>query len=402
MQSVQGYCSDRFQSVRVEFEKNFAERGEVGAALTLFHEGKLAVDLWGGTVAADSQQAWSRDTLVEVFSSTKGMTATCMHVLIDRGLVDVDAPVARYWPEFAANGKADVTVAMVLAHQAGLPFWEEEIPKDGLLDWNLATSRLAQQAPLWEPGTRHGYHGMTHGFLVGEIMRRVTGKSVGRFLRDEVAQPLGADVWIGLPESEEPRVVPVILAPFDANSAMFAKVLNEPDWIGARMLTNCGELFGPERINSRQFRAAESPATGGVCSAHGLARMYAPLAGDGSIDGVRIVSPRALPGMRRIRSASSCDIQLQIATTFTLGFSNSWGSRQRGEGNYVVLGERAFGTPGMGGSMGFADGEAQLAFGYVMNRLGVGVGLNERSQSLIDATYRAVGYSSSDTGQWVR
>jgi CubicO group peptidase (beta-lactamase class C family) len=400
--SVAGYCDEKFSAVRTQFEKNFSDRGEVGASLAIYAEGELVVDLWGGFLDQSSDRLWQRDTLVEVFSATKGLSAACLHVLIDRGLLDIDAPVARYWPEFAANGKGGITVAMAMSHQAGLPFWQTPVPKNGLLDWDFATGALASEAPIWEPGTCHGYHGMTSGFIWGEIVRRITGKTIGTFLRDEIAVPLGADVWIGLPAAEEARVSNVILADFDPNSKMFAKAIAEPEWEGGRMLDNCGELFSPEIINSRAFRAAEGPATGGVVTGHGLARFYAPLSLDGSFGGVRIVSDAVLPGMRTVRSASSCDLMLRLPTTFTLAFSKNWGARTSGEGNFLVLGEHAFGTPGMGGSMGFADGDARMSFGYAMNRLGPGVALNERGQSLIDAAYQAIGYGSDRLGGWVR
>ncbi len=400
--SLHGTCDPAFHAVGEEFARNFAERGEVGAALAIYVEGSLVVDLWGGSRAADRDDPWQRDTLVQVFSATKGMSATCLHVLIDRGMLDVDAPVAAYWPEFAANGKGDITVAMALAHQAGVPFWDADVPRDGLLDWGLATRLLAAQAPIWEPGTSHGYHGMTSGFIWGEICRRITGRTIGTFLREEVAEPLGADVWLGLPDAEEDRVAPILLAEFDPNSRLFAKAVAEPDWVGSRMLSNCGGLFDADMINTRAFRAAEGPATSGVASARGLARLYAPLSLDGSIDGTRIVGPLAQARMRAVRSAASIDQMLRIATSFTLGYSQTWGDRRLGAGNYMVLGEDAFGTPGMGGSIGFADGRAKLSFGYVMNQLGGGVALNPRGQSLIDATYRTLGFTSDAAGFWAR
>jgi CubicO group peptidase (beta-lactamase class C family) len=400
--TISGKCDEKFAPVRGHFQENFRSRGEIGASLAIFVEGQLVVDLWGGSMAPASERAWTRDTLVEVFSATKGLSATCLHVLIDRGLLDIEAPVARYWPEFAANGKAGITVAMALSHQAGLPFWQTPVPKNGLLDWEFATSALAQEAPVWEPGTCHGYHGMTSGFIWGELVRRITGKTIGTFLREEIAGPLGCDVWIGLPEGEEHRVSNVILADFDPNSKMFAKAIAEPEWQGGRMLDNCGELFSPEMINSRAFRAAEGPATGGVVSGLGLARLYAPLSLDGSIDGVRVLNASALPGMRTSRSASSLDLMLRLPTVFTLAFSKTWGRRQDGEGNYMILGEQAFGTPGMGGSIGFADGQARMSFGYTMNQLGPGVAMNQRGQGLIDAAYKALGFQSDKPGFWVR
>jgi CubicO group peptidase (beta-lactamase class C family) len=399
--SVNGFCEDRFAAVRREFEKNFAERGEIGASVAIAIDGRPVVDLWGGFADQSRQQPWTERTMVVVFSATKGLAATCIHMLIDRGLLDVDKPVAHYWPQFAANGKGDVTVGMVLGHQAGLPVWQAEVPDGGLLDWDWATQTLAKERPLWEPGTCHGYHAQTIGYLEGELVRRITGLSIGQFLQREIAGPLGADAWIGLPKSEEGRVAHVYMAPPDPNSAMFAKFQAEPDWMGSKMLTNVGGSMSEASVNSHAFHAAELPAVGGICNARGLARIYSALALDGAVDGVRIVRPERLPGMRTVLSASSCDLILRVRTTFTLGYSKSWGDRRLGPGNYAVIGEQAFGTPGAGGSIGFADGQARMSFGYTMNRHGGGVGLNERGQSLIDAAYKTIGFRTSAPGFWV-
>ena len=404
MSTVRGFCAPEFQAVADEFERNFSERGEVGAAVAIHVDGKPVVDLWGGIADRESGRAWQEDTLVTVYSSSKGIAAACMHMLIDRGMLDVDEPVARYWPEFAAHGKEQVTVAMLLSHQAGLPFWEEPLPPGALNDWEHVTAVLAKQAPIWEPGTQSGYHAITLGYLEGELVRRVTGRTIGQFLRDELAGPLGADAWFGLPESEEHRVATLYLAEPDPalRSALFDKLMAEPDWMGWKMITNSGGDGTSESANSRARRAAEIPAAGGVTNARGLARIYAPFSLDGSVDGVRIVDAKALPLMRTTRAASSCDTILRLPTTYTLGFSKSWGARHLGSGEYVIVGEHAFGTPGLGGNMGFADGQAQMSFGYTMNRHGFGTGLNERGQSLIDAAYRAVGFTSCAPGFWVR
>ena len=401
--TIYGHCDGAFGKVRDTFEQNFAERGEVGASVCLYVDGERVVDLWGGMADPHAGIEWKSDTMVVVCSSTKGMAATCMHILIDRGQLDVAAPVAKYWPEFAAAGKEAVTVRMVMSHQAGLPLWQQELPDHAFLDWNLVTQCLAEEAPVWEPGTGHGYHAMTLGFLEGEIVRRITGKSIGTFFREEIGEPLGADVWIGLPETEEHRVSDLILEEYTSHSAFIAKAMREPDWIGNRMLGNVGgDTFSAENMNSRAYHEAEAPASGGIASARGLARMYAPLSLDGSIDGIRIVSPGSLPGMRTPCSASSVDLMLRMPTQFTLGYSKSWGARSDGGGNHVIMGENAFGAPGMGGSIGFADGDARMSFGYVMNLNRRGVGLYDRGQSLVDAAYRAVGFSSSDPGFWTR
>jgi len=397
-----GFCAPEFHAVEREFRRNFEERGELGGSVAIVVDGRPVVDLWGGLADEASGREWMQDTLAVVFSCTKGLAALCLHMLIDRGLLDVAAPVARYWPEFAANGKDGISVAMVMSHQAGLPVWQQPLPDGAMLDWDLAASRLAQEAPLWEPGTAHGYHANTLGFLEGEILRRITGCSIGQFLREGVTGPLEADAWIGLPESEEHRVATLSLAGSDRTSSLVRKLKAEPNWFGWKLITNSGGDGDLSSVNSRARHAAEIPASGGIANARALARIYAPLSLDGSVDGVRLVSAAALPTMRTVRSASDCDLMLRLPTTFTLGFSKSWGARGLGPGNHVILGEQAFGAPGLGGSLGFADGEARMAFGYVMNRHGAGVGLNDRGQSLVDAAYESMGFRLSPSGNWVR
>lgn len=399
---VEGFCDPRFQDVAEQFTRNFHERGEIGAAVAIFVEGELVVNLWGGTADQETGRAWEEDTMALVYSSTKGLAAICLNILIDRRLIEIDAPVACYWPEFAANGKEHVTVGMIMSHQAGLPFFQEDLPDGGYLNWKLVTSRLAAEAPVWEPGTQHGYHAVTLGFLEGEILRRVTGKTIGQFLRDEVAGPLEADIWIGCHDSEHCRIATSYFDDPNPESPLFKRLMTDPDWFGARFLTNTGNDNAPGVANRAERRRAEIPAAGGIVTARGLARAYSPLSLDGSIDGVRIVSEKMLPLMRTTRSASGKDVILQVPTTFTLGFSKSWGARHLGEGEHVIMGEAAFGTAGYGGSVGFADGDARMAFAYVMNRHGPGVGLNNRGQSLIDAAYQAVGFTTSAPGFWMR
>ncbi|MBC7831411.1 MAG: serine hydrolase, partial [Hyphomicrobium sp.] len=241
-------------------------------------------------------------------------------------------------------------------------------------------------------------HAQTLGFLVGELVRRVDGRTIGAFLRDEIAGPLGADVWIGLPEDQHHRVASLVMGDPDAASAFYRKLTTEPDWYGVKLITNGGGQVS----DKRRLYGAELPAHGGIANARALARIYAPLALDGSVDGVRLVAPQRLAGMRTTRAASDCDLVLRLRTTFTLGYSKSWGARSLGPGSHVILGEHAFGTPGLGGSIGFADGSARMSFGYVMNRHGGGVGLNDRGQSLVDAAYRCLGFSSSEPGYWTR
>ena len=396
--TVHGRCDPGFEAVAEEFRRNFAQRGELGASVAVHIDGAPVVDLWAGVADEATGAPWREDTVAVMFSATKGLAATCLHILADRGQLDFDAPVARYWPEFAANGKEAITVAMVMSHQAGLPVWQEQLPDGALLDWDLAVGRLAAEAPLWEPGTAHGYHAQTLGFLEGELVRRIDGRSIGTFLREEIAGPLAADAWIGLPTSEHARVATLVMGDPDPSSALYRKLTTEPDWYGVKLMTNGGGQISDQSL----LYAAELPAHGGIGNARALAQIYAPLSRDGAVGDVRLVGPDRLARMRMTRSASDCDLILRLPTTFTLGYSKSWGARALGSGNYVVLGEHAFGTPGMGGSIGFADGAAKMSFGYVMNRHGSGVGLNERGQSLVDAAYRAVGFETSDSGSWTR
>ncbi|WP_174278280.1 serine hydrolase domain-containing protein [Sphingomonas bacterium] len=395
---VEGSCEPGFEAVAEEFRRNFTERGELGASVAITIEGRPVVDLWAGVADREAGAPWKQDTMAVVYSATKGLAATCLHMLADRSKLDLNAPVADYWPEFAANGKEGITVAMVMSHQAGLPVWQEQLPNGALLDWDLAVGRLAAERPIWEPGTAQGYHAQTLGFLEGEIVRRVDGRTIGAFLREEVAGPLGADAWIGLPEAEHGRVASLVMGDPDPKSAFVRKLSTEPDWYGLKLITNGGGVI----TDQAALYAAELPAHGGIANARALARVYAPLSLDGSVDGVRLVGEERLAGMRVTRSASDCDLMLRLPTTFTLGYSKSWGARSLGPGSHVIIGEQAFGTPGMGGSIGFADGSAQMSFGYVMNRHGGGVGLNDRGQSLVDAAYQSLGFRSSEPGFWVR
>jgi CubicO group peptidase (beta-lactamase class C family) len=362
------------------------------------------IDLWGGTADLATGRAWVGDTIGVVWSCTKGATALCAHILVTRGELQLDAPVASYWPEFAHNGKGAITVRMLLAHQAGLPAFSAPIPDDGYCDWELIVNRLAEQAPLWAPGTRHGYHALTYGHLVGELVRRVSGRSLGTFFREEVAEPLDLDLWIGLPQAHEPRVARTIPAPFpepgDALPTFYRVAMTEPDSVGAWVLMNSGLVFAPGWIDSRDAHAAELPAFGGIGNARALAGMYRVLALGGAADGVHLVDDGELLEMGAVASATSVDATMLVPTRWSLGFAKSVdnSAREPGDRDGVVLSEDAFGHVGMGGSIGFADPAARMSFGYTMNRQGMAVGLDERGQSLIDATYTALGYRRSPRG----
>jgi CubicO group peptidase (beta-lactamase class C family) len=325
-------------------------------------------------------------------------------VLIGRGQLALDDTVASYWPEFAKNGKDAVTVRMLLAHQAGLPALREPIPDDGYLNWDLITQRLAEQEPLWVPGTRNGYHALTYGHLVGELVRRVDGRSIGAFFRNEVAGPLGLDMWIGLPAEHEVRVAPTIPAdlpaPGDAMPSFYLAAMTDPASIGAMVLMNSGAVFTPGWIDSRPAHAAELPAFGAVGNARALARMYRPLALGGAVDDVRLVDAEQVAMMGAVASATSVDATMLVPTRWSTGFVKSTDNRAGAPGDRdgVVMSEDAFGHVGMGGSIGFADPRARLSFAYTMNRQALSVGLDARAQSLIDASYGALGYRRAASG----
>ncbi len=398
---IEGSCDARFMAVADEFERNFRERGEVGASLCATLEGRTVIDLWGGLARDDAP--WQRDTVSIVFSCTKGATAICAHVLASRGLLDVDAPVAEYWPEFARNGKERATVRMMLDHSVGLPAFKTPVRPGGCNDWDYIVGMLADEEPFWEPGIRNGYHMLNFGWTVGELVRRVSGKSLGTFFRDEVTAPLGAEFWIGAPESVEPRIAPMRMympQPGDAPSEFMQKVMMDPKSISSLSLLNGGG-FDP---NSRECHAAEIGGAGGISNARGLAGIYAPLACGGSLGKVKLVDARQLARMGEVSVATNQDATLLIPTRFALGFMKSMDNRRRANGDRdsAVLSSTAFGHVGAGGSIGFADPAEGLSFGYSMNQMGASILLNPRGQSLVDATYRALGHSDSLSGVWRR
>jgi CubicO group peptidase (beta-lactamase class C family) len=408
--AVAGTCAPEFAAVRAEFEANFAARGEVGASVCVTVDGETVVDLWGGVADPAAGTAWARDTIGNVWSCTKGATALCAHILASRGALDLNAPVAEYWPEFAAAGKDTVLVRHLLSHQAGLPALRTPLPPGAFYDWDLMTAALAAEEPFWQPGTRNGYHALTFGFLVGEVVRRVSGRGLGEFFAAEVAGPLGLDFWLGLPAEQEGRVAPTIAAdlpqPGDPIPSLYVAALTDPTSIpGLVIANNGGYLLMPGESDSRAAHGAVIGAAGGITNAAGLAGMYRPLALGGAVDGVRLVSEDHLATMGAVAVATSLDAVVLVPTRFALGFmkctDNSHLPPADREG--LLMSEEAFGHNGMGGSLGFADPRARMSFGYSMNRQGTGVGVNARGQSLVDAVYAALGYRRTTVaGGWHR
>ena len=382
MAEIQGYTAAGFEGVRDAFAANFDNGSEVGAAFSAYHRGQKVVDLWGGVADQDTGAPWQEDTMILVFSTTKGATALCANRLAERGELDVEAPVSTYWPEFAAAGKQDMPVSHLLSHQAGLAWLDGTLSLDEALAWDPAVEMLAAEAPKWEPGTATGYHAVTYGWLVGEVVRRISGKSLGTFLRDEVTGPLDADWYVGLPEELDHRVAPLIVmeAPTDeAVKAMMDQFTGPNTNLGKAL--NPGGAFSDMLVfNSRAVRAAELPAANGVSDARSIARVYASMVGE--VDGIRTLGADQLKQATTQRSSGPNIVLLDMDIQFGLGFMVP--------STIIVNPAGSFGHYGAGGSAGWADPDAELAFGYVMNRMDIGLAGDLRSANLMNATYAAI------------
>ncbi len=376
---AQGTWDRRFAGVREAFERNFAEHGEVGAAVCLVVDGRVVVDLWAGLADPHTGRPWQRDTLVDVFSVGKGLLALCLARLAGEGHLDWDAPVARYWPEFAAAGKAAVTVRQLLSHQAGLPAVRRRLPPGAMLDWTLMTGALAEQEPWWAPGQAHGYHTNTFGFLGGELVRRTTGRTPGRYLAAEVAGPLGAGVHLGLPAAEHPRAA-TFHWPGEPPAEEEPAGLSDDELMAYNAYWNPAGLSGAGVVNTAAWRAAEIPSSNTHATARGVATVYAALAAGGrAADGYPLVDPGALREATR-EQAYGEDRILHRPSRFGLGFQLTQPERPLGPN------AGAFGHFGAGGSLGFCDPEAGVAVGYVMNEMGPRW-QNPRNRALLDAVY---------------
>lgn len=397
---VEGVADARFQGVAEAFIANFEERGEVGASCCVQIEGETLVDLWGGrkTIGGDP---WTQDTIGIVYSCTKGAMSLCGHMAVDQGRLDLDAPVAKYWPEFAQNGKENAVVSMLFDHSVGLPALRTKLENGDPYNYEKMVGIIEREKPFWEPGTRNGYHAMTLAWTVGEIAHRANRQRTGAFFQEKVAKPLGIEFWIGLPAEYDARVAPMIPAAIDPNappSRIAKRIFSDPDSATYHFIMNGGGMD----VNTRAGLAAEIGSGNGVTNARGLAGLYAPLANGGAIGGVRLVSQDTITRMSRVSAATHDDATLCIPTRFALGYMKSMDNRalENSESCSVIISEAAFGHVGAGGSFGFADPECKLSFGYTMNKMGQGILLNDRGQSLVDATYRALGYRTNAGGVW--
>jgi CubicO group peptidase (beta-lactamase class C family) len=382
---IEGVVEPRFERVRAVFAENFDKRNEYGAAVAVTVDGKQVVDLWGGYADKARTQPWKRDTIVNVFSTTKGLTAIAAHRMVDQGLIDLDTPVARYWPEFGQAGKERIPVRWLLSHRAGLAAVRKPLPESACYDWAAMTAALAEQEPWWEPGTKHGYHAITYGWLIGEVMRRVSGKSPGAYFREEIARPLGIDCHIGLAASEDERCGQMIQSPPPPPDQvnLFEYAQKNPESVTAKAFMNPPTAMKLGAINARAWRGAEIPAANGHTTGRALARLYGAIARGGEVDGIRILTPGAIERCHTEESHGRDEV-LMVPTRFSTGFMLTQAHDPIGPNR------NAFGHPGAGGSLGFADPEAKVGFGYTMNKMGPYILIDPRARALIDAVYASI------------
>ena len=347
----------------------------------MYVDGDKKADIWAGVADATTGRAWTEDTLQLVFSTTKGAAAICVAKLVEEGRLDYDSNVAEVWPGFAAGGKDNVTVGQLMSHQAGLAYVDAELSFDEIMAVTPVVEALAAQTPLWDPGTAHGYHAVTYGWLAGELVRRVDGRTIGRYFADEIAAPLGLDFHIGLPESEEPRVTRLEVAPPPTDPAELALMMQVmgPGTTGFKALTMNGALmaFDPTQnhFNTRAVHATEMPAANGITTARSLAKMYAATLGE--VDGVRLIDDDTV-ARSSAEQVDGPDLTLVVPSRFGYGFM------LHGELT-PLLSDRAFGHAGAGGSLGYADPVNGVGFGYVMNQMGGGISGDPRTINLNEA-----------------
>jgi CubicO group peptidase (beta-lactamase class C family) len=387
---ISGTCAAGWEPVRAAVEANFASTGETGCSVAVVHRGRTVVDLVAGWVDETRSVPYAADNLQVVFSTTKGIAATALAMCVDRGLIDYGNRVAEYWPEFAAHGKENITVAQLVSHQAGLYTIDDRLTLDEILDDVRIARALADTKPRWEPGTAHGYHALTYGWLVGELVRRIDGRDIGRFVNEEIAGPLGIELHIGLPDRLHHRVAPLMQetptqsGEPETEEAKAVRELMErmlgPDTPGGQALSLSGMWVGEGLFNRAEVLRAQIPAAGGATNARSLATMYAAL--QTPINGVRLLSDAALAAASNVQTPpNEPDKCLIMPTTFSMGYmSHSVFTQYAGSGS--------FGHPGFGGSVAFLQPSRELAFGYAMNTLAANLAGDTRAQALIDAAAR--------------
>lgn len=382
---IQGECDSSFHIVKEVFTEIMQSDIEAGAGVAVTIDGQTVVDIWGGYIDSRHTSPWQKDTLVNVFSTTKGITALCALRLVEADLLNLDKPVEHYWPGFGKNGKENITTRHLLSHQAGLPAIREQLPDEALYNWDAMCNSLANEKVWWEPGTDHGYHAVTYGWLVGEVIHRITGKTVGQYFKQELAGPLGLEFHIGLNDEQISRVarmgyyknttgehLPLVEEMADNPTGMISLAFLNPFSIATG-------------TNTETWRRAEIPSINGHSTARALARLYGALACGGELDGVHLLNKDTLD-LCYEETSHGTDLVLKVKTRFSHGFMLS---QDRDDARFGP-GKRTFGHPGAGGSLGFADPDARIGFGYVMNKMGPHILLDPRASRLIDAVYECL------------
>ena len=385
---IKGSCHEDFQEVAEIFAENFDIYREIGSSVCVVVDGETTVDLWAGYKNEQRTEEWDENTLSVAFSSTKAALALCAHILIDRGQLNAREKVTKYWPEYGKKGKEDTTVEMILNHSAGLPALRTPVKEGGFYDWKYMVGLLENEEPFWVPGKETGYHMMTTGWLIGELVRRVSGKSLGQFFNDEISDPYNLDYWIGLPESEDARVAkvtPFKPSPSDKPSDFATAFRTNPNSMQRLSLKNTGGYD----YNSKETYRAEIGGVGGITNARSLAGMLTPLAQNNE----KLLSKSSVKRLSESNVKSDIDNMLLFPTNFSEGFMLHMDNREtfKGEGGSFMIGPNAFGHVGFGGSSAtFADPDCKMSFGYLVNKLGGEYLINERGQSLIKASYNCI------------
>ena len=385
---ISGYCHEDFQEVSEIFAQNFDQYNEIGSSLCVVVDGETAVDIWGGYTNEQRTGEWNNDTLSVAFSSTKAALALCAHILIEREELKTEDKVVKYWPEYGKKGKEETTVGMILNHTAGLPALATPVEQGGFFDWEYMIGLLENEEPFWIPGEKTGYHMMTTGWLIGELIKRVTGKSLGEFFNDEVSKPYNLEYWIGLPDSEVDRVAkvtPFKSSPSDKPSEFAEAFRSKPNSMQRLSLTNTGGYD----YNSVDTYKAEIGGVGGITNARSLAGMLTPLAQNNE----KLLSKNTVKRLSKSYSVPGKDSMLMLPTRFSEGLMIHMDNRDNfeGEGGSFIIGPNGFGHVGFGGSSAtFADPEYKISFGYMVNKLGGEYLISKRCQNLIDSSYTSI------------
>jgi len=398
---VSGYCDEKFTEAKEVFSKSITSGFELGAAITMEIEGETVLDLWGGVDNPSKGTQWQEDTIVNVFSSTKGIAAICLLQLVEQGKLDLDSPVARYWPEFAQGGKETIPVRYLFCHKSGLCGIRQPLDQGAFCDWELICNALAEQEPFWEPGTAHGYHAVTYGYLVGEVLRRIDGRTIGQYFKEEIAEPLDLDFWIGLPDTEFSRVTNLNPSKPSPMQFLFPLIGKLPKFLipgPMKFLLDFGDTstaagaafsnppmeMDPEKgmeANTKKWRNAEIPAANGHGTARAIAKIYGVLANEGSRDGVHVLKPETIELARQTESDGTDLVLGRMHTKFGLGFMLGTEHVSMGPG------EGAFGHGGAGGSLGFADPDNKISLGFVMNQMHPGITAWKTAIDVADSVY---------------